>query len=91
MRLARWVVRTAPSRSCYLISSTHSTALLHIQIAGMPDRHEPDEQNELNYPFLFRLLGTELGWGGFVGCEYNPRGGTDSGLGWLERSGLMVK
>ncbi|KAG8470054.1 hypothetical protein KFE25_006509 [Diacronema lutheri] len=60
----------------------------HIQIAGAPDRHEPDEHNELNFPHLFRLLRAELGWDGHVGCEYNPRAGTAAGLGWLERSGL---
>ncbi len=58
----------------------------HIQIAGVPQRHEPDT-GELNYPALFALL-DELGWDGFVGCEYRPRrgavaGGTSDGLGWL--------
>lgn len=66
----------------------HAHQIGHIQIAGAPHRHEPDEHNELNYPHLFRLLATELGWRGHVGCEYNPRGGTDAGLGWLDRSGL---
>jgi hydroxypyruvate isomerase len=60
----------------------------HIQIAGAPDRNEPDEHNELNYPHLFRVLGDELRWDGYVGCEYMPRGGTNQGLGWLHRSGL---
>ena len=32
----------------------------HIQVAGVPDRHEPDE-GELNYPYLLRLL-DELGY-----------------------------
>ena len=42
----------------------------HIQIAGVPDRHEPDVgRNPL--PYLFRLL-DELGYAGWVGCEYNP-------------------
>jgi hydroxypyruvate isomerase len=53
----------------------------HIQVAGVPDRHEPDE-GELNYPYLLRLL-DELGYGGWVGCEYRPRAGTSAGLGWL--------
>jgi hydroxypyruvate isomerase len=53
----------------------------HIQVAGVPDRHEPDE-GELNYPYLFRLL-DELGYDGWVGCEYRPRAGTSAGLGWL--------
>jgi 2-dehydrotetronate isomerase len=52
----------------------------HIQVAGVPDRHEPDE-GEINYPHLFRLL-DELGYHGWIGCEYRPRAGTSAGLGW---------
>lgn len=59
----------------------------HIQIAGVPERHEPD-LGELNYPYLFAVL-DELGYAGWVGCEYRPRagmhaGGTSAGLGWLK-------
>ena len=53
----------------------------HVQIASVPDRHEPDE-GEVNYPYLFRLL-DELGYRGWVGCEYRPRARTEDGLGWL--------
>jgi hydroxypyruvate isomerase len=53
----------------------------HIQIAGVPARHEPDD-NELNYPFLFRELDA-LGYVGYVGCEYRPKGATLDGLGWF--------
>ena len=58
----------------------------HIQIAGVPGRHEPDV-GEVNYPYLFALL-DELAYGGWVGCEYRPRygvqaGGTSAGLAWL--------
>jgi hydroxypyruvate isomerase len=54
----------------------------HVQIAGVPDRDEPD-QGEVNYPYLFKLLDT-LGYAGWIGCEYRPRAGTEAGLGWLE-------
>jgi hydroxypyruvate isomerase len=54
----------------------------HMQIAGVPDRHEPD-LGEVNYPYLFGLL-DELGYEGWVGCEYRPKGSTSEGLGWLE-------
>lgn len=54
----------------------------HIQIAGVPERHEPD-RGELNYPYLFELM-DELKYDGWVGCEYRPRGGTSAGLGWLQ-------
>jgi hydroxypyruvate isomerase len=53
----------------------------HIQIASVPSRHEPDGE-ELNFPFLFEEI-DRLGYGGYVGCEYRPRGGTLAGLGWF--------
>jgi hydroxypyruvate isomerase len=53
----------------------------HIQIASIPSRHEPDGE-ELNYPYLFAEL-DRLGYGGFVGCEYNPRARTIDGLAWF--------
>ena len=55
----------------------------HVQIAGVPERHEPDV-GEVHYPYLFRLLDS-LGYAGWVGCEYTPRGGTRPGLAWLDR------
>jgi hydroxypyruvate isomerase len=59
----------------------------HIQMAGVPERHEPDV-GELNYPYLLAVL-DELGYRGWVGCEYRPQrgmqaGGTSSGLGWRQ-------
>lgn len=53
----------------------------HIQIASVPSRHEPDDE-ELNFPFLFEEI-DRLGYAGYVGCEYHPRGGTLAGLGWF--------
>jgi 2-dehydrotetronate isomerase len=55
----------------------------HIQIASIPSRNEPDGE-ELNYPFLFAEL-DRLGYAGFIGCEYNPRGRTEDGLGWFDQ------
>lgn len=54
----------------------------HIQIAGVPERHEPDV-GELNYRYLFGVLDA-LGYDGWVGCEYRPRRGTSEGLGWMQ-------
>ena len=62
----------------------------HFQIAGVPQRHEPD-LGEINYPYLFGVIdevAAECGWQGWVGCEYRPArgtqpGGTSTGLGWL--------
>ena len=54
----------------------------HVQIASVPSRNEPDD-GEVNYRYLFRLL-DELGYDGWVGCEYRPRGRTEDGLGWMK-------
>jgi hydroxypyruvate isomerase len=55
----------------------------HVQVAGVPGRHEPDT-GEINYAYLFDLL-DEVGYGGWIGCEYRPRAGTVAGLGWFQR------
>ena len=57
----------------------------HIQIAGVPGRHEPDV-GEINYGWLLRRI-DELGYEGWVGCEYRPLRDTHSGLRWRQ---LMV-
>ncbi len=57
----------------------------HVQIAGVPDRQEPD-RGEVRYAHLFGLL-DDLGYRGMVGCEYRPRGRTEDGLGWLSAIG----
>ena len=54
----------------------------HVQIASVASRHEPDDE-EVNYPYLFAEL-DRLGYGGFVGCEYVPRGATREGLDWFQ-------
>jgi hydroxypyruvate isomerase len=62
----------------------------HFQIAGVPQRHEPDI-GEMNYGYLFEVIdevSAQCGWQGWVGCEYRPRrgavvNGTSDGLGWL--------
>lgn len=58
----------------------------HVQIAGVPDRHEPDI-GEVNYNWLFERLDAH-GYDGWVGCEYRPRGDTVAGLGWAARWGI---
>lgn len=54
----------------------------HIQIASVPERHEPNG-GEVNYAYLFQLL-DELGYNGWLGCEYRPEHGTLAGLGWIQ-------
>jgi hydroxypyruvate isomerase len=60
----------------------------HIQLADVPGRHEPGT-GEINFPFLFRLL-DELGYEGWIGCEYTPRADTVSGLGWREAAAVWT-
>ncbi len=63
----------------------------HFQIAGVPERHEPDI-GEINYPYLFKVIdevAAQCAWDGWVGCEYRPArggqsGGTSAGLGWFQ-------
>jgi hydroxypyruvate isomerase len=64
----------------------HWPLIRHIQIAGVPGRHEPDV-GEINYPYLFDLI-DGLGYDGWIGCEYRPRGQTLDGLGWARRYGI---
>lgn len=63
------------------LTQTLAGKFAHVQIAAVPSRHEPDE-GEINYPYLFQLL-DEMGYQGYVGCEYKPRGNTVEGLAWL--------
>jgi 2-dehydrotetronate isomerase len=53
----------------------------HIQIAGVPERHEPDT-GEVNYGYLLSLI-EDLGYSGWIGCEYRPAAATSAGLGWF--------
>ena len=55
--------------------------IAHMQIADTPGRHEPGT-GEINYEFLFRLI-DRLGYQGWIGCEYKPRGQTLAGLAWM--------
>jgi hydroxypyruvate isomerase len=55
--------------------------IAHIQLADNPGRNEPGT-GEINYPFLFQFL-DRIGYQGWIGCEYKPKGKTAEGLGWL--------
>ncbi len=66
-----------------LTMERHIARIGHVQIAGNPGRHEPDV-GEINYPFLIERL-DGLGYDGWIGAEYRPKGRTEDGLGWLAR------
>lgn len=55
----------------------------HYQIAGIPDRHEPDI-GDLALNSILQTV-ADLTPDVIVGCEYRPRGKTEAGLGWLEK------
>ena len=55
--------------------------LCNVQIAAVPSRAEPDE-GEIAYAAIFAAVDA-LGYDGWVGCEYVPRGDTDGGLKWM--------
>ena len=61
----------------------------HVQIAGVPDRNEPDI-GEINSAYVLELL-DETGYAGWVGCEYKPKTGTVAGLGWAQRWGVSPR
>lgn len=52
----------------------------HVQVAGHPQRNEPDD-GDLDYRRLFDVL-DETGYNGWIGCEYRPRTTTQAGLAW---------
>lgn len=60
----------------------------HVQIAAVPSRAEPDE-GEIAYAAIFEAL-DRIGYSGWVGCEYKPRGDTDAGLGWVRALGATL-
>jgi hydroxypyruvate isomerase len=64
----------------------HVPVVGHVQIAAVPSRHEPDE-GEINYPAIFAAV-DRAGYGGWIGCEYRPRGKTEDGLGWARAFGI---
>jgi hydroxypyruvate isomerase len=54
----------------------------HMQLADVPDRHEPGT-GEINYGFLLPEI-DRLGYQGWIGCEYIPKGDTVQGLAWAK-------
>jgi hydroxypyruvate isomerase len=60
----------------------HLPLVCHIQIAAVPDRHEPDH-GDLDYAAVAAAL-SEMGYDGYLGAEYHPRREVEAGLGWME-------
>ena len=64
----------------------HLDTIGHIQFSSVPGRHEP-QHGEVNAPFLFDLV-DEVGYDGWIGCEYRPLTTTAEGLSWAADYGL---
>ncbi|QKJ85538.1 2-dehydrotetronate isomerase [Paramixta manurensis] len=62
--------------------TTLNARIGHVQIASVPDRHEPD-RGETDYPWLFNAL-REVNYRGYIAAEYHPANGTLPGLGWVK-------
>ena len=61
----------------------------HIQIAQVPDRHEPDSEGEINYPYVLKVI-EESGYDGWIGLEYKAKADTIKGLEWIEKFGYNL-
>jgi hydroxypyruvate isomerase len=59
----------------------HLGRIAHIQLADNPGRNEPGT-GEINFPYLFRYL-DEIGYAGWIGCEYKPKTATEESLEWF--------
>ena len=59
----------------------------HIQLADNPGRFEPGT-GEINYRYLLPML-DDIGYTGWVGCEYKPQDGTVKGLKWIAEHGIQ--
>ena len=64
----------------------HLPQIAHLQLADNPGRNEPGT-GEINYRFLFGFV-DEIGYDGWIGCEYKPKGNTIDGLGWRAAHGV---
>jgi hydroxypyruvate isomerase len=59
----------------------HLDRIAHVQLADNPGRNEPGT-GEINFPYLFRYL-DEIGYAGWIGCEYKPKTATEESLEWF--------
>jgi len=64
----------------------HLPRIAHMQLADNPGRNEPGT-GEINYRFLFGFIDA-IGYDGWIGCEYKPKGTTLDGLGWRAAHGV---
>ncbi len=63
----------------------HAARIGHVQIASVPDRHEPGTEDDLDPASVIGHM-QRAGYQGPFGCEYHPRSSVEAGLSW--RAGL---
>lgn len=61
----------------------------HLQCGSVPGRRAPDE-GEVNFPVVFEAV-DKLGYQGWIGAEYSPRGRTEDSLGWAAPYGVTPR
>ena len=64
----------------------HWPVLGHVQFSSVPGRNEP-QYGEVNIPFLLGVL-DDMGYSGWVGCEYRALTTTVEGLSWAAPWGI---
>ena len=64
----------------------HLAQIAHIPLADNPELNEPGT-GEINYRFLFGLLDS-IGYAGWIGSGYKPKGKTVEGLAWRAAHGV---
>lgn len=58
----------------------HLSRIAHMQLADVPGRHEPGT-GDIDFGALLAHI-DRIGYTGWIGCEYIPKGKTVDGLGW---------
>lgn len=66
----------------------HIGRIGHVQVADAPARNQPGT-GEINYPFVFDAL-DQMGYAGWIGCEYKPAPSTEQSLDWLRDWGYWT-
>ncbi|CAL7952232.1 unnamed protein product [Xylocopa violacea] len=61
----------------------------HVQIAQVPDRHEPDTPGEIDYKYILSILEKE-GYNEYIGLEYRPKSSSKGGLNWIQNYGYKL-
>jgi len=66
----------------------HFVVIDHLQMAGVPGRHEPDT-GDVDMPAAFAAI-ADMGYAGWLGAEYRPATTTMAGLGWAAPYGIAA-